>query len=173
MPRFKTVHRGLKLLPIDFDKQLLPGTFEHALCYLVDHELDLADFHSRYRNSTEGAPAYDPAVLLKIVLLAYSRGIISSRQMEAACRDHVLFMAISGDSQPHFTTLAHFVSSMGDLAAKLFAVTVLAACHLLAGWALHREEHGEPLPSSPHLGLSAATASAMLGTLWLVLAKPV
>lgn len=58
------------------------------------------------------------------------------------------------------------------LAAKLFAVTLLATCHLLAGWALHREEHGEPLPSSPHLGLSAATASAMVGTLWLVLAKP-
>jgi transposase len=73
MPRFKTVHKGLKLLPIDFDKQLLPGTFEHALCYLVDHELDLSDFHARYRNSLEGAPAYDPAVLLKIVLLAYSR----------------------------------------------------------------------------------------------------
>lgn len=127
MPRFKDVHKGLKLLPIDFDKQLLPGTFEHALCYLVDHELDLSDFHARYRNSVEGAPAYDPAVLLKIVLLAYSRGIISSRQMEAACRDHVLFMAISGDSQPHFTTLAHFVSSMGDLAAKLFA-QVLAVC---------------------------------------------
>ena len=127
MPRFKTVHKGLKLLPIDFDKQLLPGTFEHALCYLVDHELDLTDFHARYRNSVEGAPAYDPAVILKIVLLAYSRGIISSRQMEAACRDHVLFMAISGDSQPHFTTLAQFVSSMGDLAAKLFA-QVLAVC---------------------------------------------
>ena len=127
MPRFKTVHKGLKLLPIDFDKQLLPGTFEHALCYLVDHELDLSDFHARYRNSIEGAPAYDPAVLLKIVLLAYSRGIISSRQMEAACRDHVLFMAVSGDSQPHFTTLAQFVSSMGELAAKLFA-QVLAVC---------------------------------------------
>lgn len=127
MPRFKTVHKGLKLLPIDFDKQLLPGTFEHALCYLVDHELDLSDFHARYRNSVEGAPAYDPAVLLKIVLLAYSRGIISSRKMEAACRDHVLFMAVSGDSQPHFTTLAYFVSSMGELAAKLFA-QVLTIC---------------------------------------------
>ncbi|SDI23083.1 Transposase [Pseudomonas benzenivorans] len=127
MPRFKAVHKGLKLLPIDFDKQLLPGTFEHALCYLVDCELDLADFHARYRNSIEGAPAYDPAVLLKIVLLAYSRGIISSRQMEAACREHVLFMAISGDSQPHFTTLAQFVSNMGDLAAKLFA-QVLVVC---------------------------------------------
>lgn len=127
MPRFKTVHKGLKLLPVDFDKQLLPGSFQHALCYLVDHELDLSEFHARYRNDAEGAPAFDPAVLLKIVLLAYSRGIVSSRKMEAACREHVLFMAVSGDSQPHFTTLAAFVSNMGDLAARLFA-QVLAVC---------------------------------------------
>ena len=127
MPRFKTVHKGLKLLPVDFDKQLLPGSFEHALCYLVDHELDLSEFHARYRNDVEGAPAFDPAVLLKIVLLAYSRGIVSSRKMEAACREHVLFMAVSGDSQPHFTTLAAFVSNMGDLAARLFS-QVLAVC---------------------------------------------
>ena len=38
MPRFKPVHKGLKLLPVDFDRQVLPGSFEHALCYLVDHE---------------------------------------------------------------------------------------------------------------------------------------
>ncbi len=46
MPRFKPVHKGLKLLPVDFDKQVQPGSFEHALCQLVDHELDLTDFQS-------------------------------------------------------------------------------------------------------------------------------
>ena len=33
MPRFKPVHKGLKLLPVNFDRQLLPGSFEHAQCY--------------------------------------------------------------------------------------------------------------------------------------------
>lgn len=127
MPRFKSVHKGLKLLPVDFDRQVMPGSFEHALCYLVDHELDLTGFHSRYKNDGEGASAYDPAVLIKIVLLAYSRGITSSRKIEAACRENVLFMAVSGDSQPHCTTLSNFVSGMGDLAAKLFA-QVLVIC---------------------------------------------
>ncbi len=74
MPRFKPVHKGLKLLSIDFEKQIIPGTFEHALCHLVDHELDLAEFHTRYKNDHEGADACDPAVLIKIVLLAHSRG---------------------------------------------------------------------------------------------------
>ncbi len=127
MPRFKPVHQGLKLLPVDFDKQIQPGSFEYVLCYLVDRELDLAAFHTRYKNDHEGAPAYDPAVLIKIILLAYSRGIVSSRKIEAACRENVTFIAVSGDSAPNFTTLAAFVSEMGDLAARLFA-QVLTVC---------------------------------------------
>jgi transposase len=45
-------------------------------------------------------------VLLKIVLLGYSRGLISSRRMAAACRENVVFMALSRSKMPHFTTLA-------------------------------------------------------------------
>lgn len=90
MPRYKPVHKGLKLLPVDFDKQVQPGRFEHALCPLVDHELDLSGFHARLKNDLEGASAFDPAVLIKLILLAYSRGIVSSRKIEAACRENVL-----------------------------------------------------------------------------------
>lgn len=125
MARFKPIHKGLKLLPVDFDRQVLAGSFEYALCYLVDHEIDLSAFHARYKNDDDGAPAFDPAVLIRIILLAYSRGIISSRKIEAACRENVLFIAVSGDSQPHFTTLAAFVSTLGDTVAKLFAQILL------------------------------------------------
>ena len=125
MARFKPIHQGLKLLPVDFDRQIMPGSFECALCHLVDHELDLSAFHARYKNDADGASAFDPAVLIKIILLAYSRGIISSRKIEAACRENIMFIAVSGDSQPHFTTLAAFVSGMGDMVAKLFAQVLL------------------------------------------------
>ena len=56
---------------------------------------------------------------------AYSRGIISSRKIEAVCRENMLFIAVSGDSQPHFTTLAAFIANAGDLIAKLFAQVLL------------------------------------------------
>ncbi len=125
MARYKPIHTGLKLLPVDFDQPAIPGSFEHALCYMVDHELDLTEFHARYKNDHEGAPAFDPAALIKIILLAYSRGIISSRKMERACLENVLFIAVSGDSQPHFTTLAAFVSEMGEGVASLFAQVLL------------------------------------------------
>ncbi len=39
MARYKPVYKGLKLLGVDFDRQVLPGSFEHALCYLIDHEV--------------------------------------------------------------------------------------------------------------------------------------
>ena len=61
MARFKPIHKGLKLLPVDFDRQVIPGSFEYALCHLVDRELDLSAFHARYRNDDEGASAFDPA----------------------------------------------------------------------------------------------------------------
>jgi transposase len=121
MPRFKPVDQGAKLLPVDFDKQVQPGSFEHALCDLVDHELDLTELRGCYRDDVEGASAYDPAVLLKIVRLAYSRGIVGSRKSEVACREHVRFMVVSGDSQPHFTTLADCISRLGEAVARLFA----------------------------------------------------
>jgi len=127
MARLKEVKRGLMMLVLDFDKQLEPGSFEHALCHMVDQGLDLTGLRSRIRNADGGAPAYDPAVLLKIVLLAYSRGIISSRKMEAACRDNVIFMLVSGESRPDHSTLAAFVSTLGDEVAKLFA-QVLVLC---------------------------------------------
>ncbi len=40
MARFKSIHKGLKLLPVDFDRQVIPGGFEYALCHLVDRKLD-------------------------------------------------------------------------------------------------------------------------------------
>ena len=48
MARYKPVHKELKMLAVDFDRQVLPGSFEHALCHLIDHELDLQPFHARY-----------------------------------------------------------------------------------------------------------------------------
>lgn len=127
MPRFKPVDYSPRFLAVDLARQLISGTFEYALHHLLDHEIDLSAIEARYDNDEVGASAYDPRVLLKIVLLAYSRGIVSSRGMEAACRDNVLFMAISGDSAPHYSTLASFVSSLGQALSKVFA-QVLTIC---------------------------------------------
>jgi len=88
-----------KLIPVNFKEQILPGSFEYALNHIIDNELDLSIFDDRYRNDETGAPAIDPAIMLKIVLYAYSRGIISSRKVERCCRENVVFMALSADTR--------------------------------------------------------------------------
>ncbi len=53
--------------------------------------------------------------------------VISSRGIERLCRDHVTFIALCGDTAPHFTTIAEFVSTVGDDIARVFAA-VVAIC---------------------------------------------
>src|SRR5687768_5989089 len=125
MARYKTIDTSPRFIALDLERQLLPGTFEHALNHLLDHEIDLSALDARYRNDVAGAAACPPATLLKLVLFAYSQGIISSRAIERMCRDHAVFIALSGDSQPHFTTIAGFIRSLGDEIAKVFAQVLL------------------------------------------------
>lgn len=128
MARYKHYDYGqTKLLPISYERQILPGSFEYTLSYLIDNKIDLSVFEDRYQNDATGAPAYDPALLLKIVLFAYSKGITTSRQIAALCREHVVFMALSADTTPHFTTIADFVSSLGEEITRIFR-DVLLVC---------------------------------------------
>ncbi len=56
MARYKTIDTDPRFLAIDLAQQLLPGTFEHALNHLLDHEIDLSGLDARYRNDATGAP---------------------------------------------------------------------------------------------------------------------
>jgi transposase len=130
MARYKAVDRSPRFLPISLEAQLMVGSFEHALDVLIDEELEVSAFERWYCNDETGAPAYDPAVMLKIVLLGYSKGIVSSRAIERLCRENVVFMAISGDSAPQFTTIAKFVRTVAADVADIFA-RVLLICDRL------------------------------------------
>ncbi len=79
MARYKVVDRNPRLLPVVLAEQIQPGTVEFALDHLVDHALDFSGLDEWFCNDETGASAYDPRVMLKIVLLGYSKGLISSR----------------------------------------------------------------------------------------------
>jgi transposase len=117
----------VKYIEIRFDDLIKPGTVEYTIHSVVEHEIDRSIFESRYRNDTCGASAYDPAILLKIVLYAYACGIISSRRIAKACRENMRFIALAAGAQPHFTTIAHFVSSLGEEIKAVF-LEVLSVC---------------------------------------------
>ena len=119
MGRYRPVDTQPKVVAIGVAAQLLPGTFEHAQHHLLEQAIDLMPFDAWYRNDMAGAPAYAPGMLLRVVLFAYARGIVSSRAITRACEEQVTFIALSGDSRPHFSTIAHFVSTRGGQIAPI------------------------------------------------------
>ena len=112
---------------MSLEEQLLPGTLEFAIHTLVEDRLDTSRFEQHYRNDETGRVAYDPKILLKIVLLGYARGLISSRKIEQACRENVVFIALACGQQPDHSTIATFVSSMTGEILPLFR-DVLLVC---------------------------------------------
>ena len=155
MAKFKSYNYDqTALVAVDLEKQLPPGSLEFAIHYLVDHEIDLSSLESRFKNDTEGRPAYDPRILLKIILLAYSRGIIRSRQIEKACRENITFMALSCGQCPDHSTIAAYVSSMQDEIIGIFQ-NVLLICEkekLLGGTSFSLD--GLKLPSNASKDMS-------------------
>ena len=148
MARYKHIDTSPRFLAVDLSRQFLPGTFEHALNELLDHDIDLSDFDARYCNDETGATAYPPAMLLKVILFAYSQGLVSSRAIERACCEHVTFMALSGDSAPHFTTIAAFVSTLGEDITNIFTqVLFICDCQGLIGREMFAID-GVKLPSN-------------------------
>jgi transposase len=149
MPRFKTYdYSQLQMVPVSLEEQLMPGTLEHAIHYLVQERLDTSIFDQRFVNDQTGRLAYHPKVLLKVILLAYARGLLSSRRIERACRENIVFMALTCGQAPDHSTLAAFVSSMQAEVPALFA-QVLLVCEqegLLGG--THFSLDGVKLPSN-------------------------
>lgn len=137
-----------KMIPLSYADQIVEGSFEYALNEIVEEYLDLSVFEHRYRNDETGRSAYDPKVLLKVVLYGYYRGIISSRRIAEACRRNVVFMALSADSRPHFTTIAAFVSSLEHEIASLFGDVLLYASELGLIGKEHFAIDGCKLPSN-------------------------
>ncbi len=115
------------MIPVSLEEQLVPGTLEFAIHTLVERRMDMSVFDDNYQNDDTGRSAYDPKILLKVVLLGYSRGLISSRQIERACCENVLFMAMSCNQRPDHSTIASFVCWMKDQIKPLFT-DILLVC---------------------------------------------
>lgn len=128
MARYKPYdYNQLVMVPVSLEDQLVPGTLEYAIHHVIEERLDLSMFDKRFRNDETGRCAYDRKVLLKIVLFGYSRGLISSRSLERACVENVTFMALTCGQKPDHSTIAAFISSMGEQITPVFT-QVLMTC---------------------------------------------
>jgi transposase len=129
MARYKSYdYAQTMMVAVSLEEQLVPGTLEHTIHYVVEKRLDLSGFDQQRSNDETGRPGYDPRVLLKVVLLGYARGLLSSRKLEAACHSNIIFMALTCGQTPDHSTIAEFVSGMGEERISTLFSQVLLVC---------------------------------------------
>src|SRR5438477_2532976 len=71
-------------------------------------QLDLRRFYAPYETETRGAPPFEPAMMVCLLLYAYCVGVFSSRKIAWACERNLAFMAIVGQERPDFRTISDF-----------------------------------------------------------------
>jgi transposase len=114
------------LLPPDLGEWLPVGHLARFVIETVE-QLDLVEVYGYYRQDGHGRPAHDPAMMVALLLYAYSVGVTSSRAIERRCVDDVAFRVISCNRQPDHSTIARFLVRHRDAIERLF-FEVLALC---------------------------------------------
>jgi transposase len=95
------------LLPPDLRDWLPEGHLAWFILDVVD-QLDLASFYRQHRDDGHGHPAYDPKLLLGVLLYGYCIGVRSSRQLERHCREGIAFRVLAANQTPDHVTIARF-----------------------------------------------------------------
>jgi transposase len=114
------------LLPPDV-REWLP--VDHLAWFVIDAvaEMDLSAFYAAYRADGHGRAAYEPSVMVALVLYAFATKVRSSRSIERHCRQDVAYRVITGNLVPDHATIARFVCRHDQALAELFA-EVLKLC---------------------------------------------
>jgi transposase len=114
------------LMPPDVREWLPEG---HLAWFVIDAvgAMDLEAFYAAYRADGRARPAYDPAMMVGLLLYAYARGIRSSRVIERACEEDVAFRVLAAQEAPDHATIARFIERHQDAIAGLFS-EVLSLC---------------------------------------------
>jgi transposase len=95
------------LLPPDL-RDWLPH--DHLAWFILDvvDQLDLAPFYRAHRDDGHGHPAYDPKLLLGVLLYGYCIGVRSSRQLERRCQEDIALRVLAANQTPDHVTIARF-----------------------------------------------------------------
>jgi transposase len=114
------------LLPPDV-REWLPA--DHLAWFVIDAvaQMDLSGFYAAYRADGHGRAAYEPSMMLTLVLYAFATGVRSSRAIERHCRQDVGYRVVTGNLVPDHATIARFVARHEQALAELFG-EVLRLC---------------------------------------------
>jgi len=114
------------LMPVSLQEWLTEG---HLAWFVLDAvaAIDLSKFYLKYRADGWGHAAYDPEMMVSLLLYAYCLGVRSSRQIERACEVDVAFRVIAGNLKPDYSTVCRFRSENEEELGMLFT-EVLRLC---------------------------------------------
>lgn len=120
------------------EQRLVPVALEdylgddHSAIWIRDivFELTRVDVFNWRCGSDGGRPAYHPSMMLAVLILAYMRGVRSSRRIQRLLIENIAFRVISGEQVPNFRTLAAFRQTHHALLQKVFTRVVLLALDL-------------------------------------------
>src|ERR671933_1975561 len=114
------------LLPPDV-REWLPEN--HLAWFVIDAVgvMDLESFYAAYREDGHGRSAYEPSMMVALLLYCWSRGVRSSRAIERACVEDVACRVVAAHQQPDHATIARFIERHERALAELFG-EVLALC---------------------------------------------
>jgi transposase len=115
------------LLPPSVHDFVPPGHPAHLMRELVREELDLAAILAPYEREERGQPPYHPAMMVALLLYAYTEGVYASRRIAKACEERLDVMAVTGMQRPDFRTISEFRRRHLAALAELF-VQVLRLC---------------------------------------------
>jgi len=128
------VAKGFRLVDRDQQFLLAPDMREwlpagHLVWFVLDavERLDLTAFRARHRLGGVGREAYDPAMLLALLIYAYAVGERSSRRIQRLCGTDVALRVICAQDVPDHTTIARFRQAHVDRFDDVFA-QVLRLC---------------------------------------------
>jgi transposase len=101
------------------------------LCLVVDDVVKVLDLSCLYRKvSSEGNPAYHPAMMLKTLFYSYASGIFSSRKIAKAMRENIAFIYLAAWQQPDFRTISDFRKNNLNELKELFVQIVMLCKHM-------------------------------------------
>ena len=114
------------MLPPDV-REWLPEN--HLAWFVIDAVgvMDTAAFYAAYREDGQGRAAYEPSMMIALLLYCWARGLRSSRAIERACVGDVACRVIAAHRRPDRATIARFVERHERALAGLFG-EVLALC---------------------------------------------
>src|ERR671911_1820668 len=114
------------LLPPDVREWLAA---DHLAWFVIDAvgEMELGAFYAAYRADGHGRAAYEPSLMVALVLYAFATGVRSSRAIERHCRQDVAYRVITGNLIPDHATIARFICRHERALSELFG-EVLRLC---------------------------------------------